>query len=325
MNWLVRYIDAVKAQLPPKTADDVAAEIRSLLEDEIEAREAERGRPLDEAELLELIRGKGHPMQVAARYHERRTLVDEDLFPLYKTSLQYLLLGLLLLHLLQASSAVLSGNAWNPLHVLIGLWWDFGHAALLGFATLTLAFFLFQAPLRRHAGLSDWQPRNLPQVRSETQAIGRGSSVFEFIFDLFLLRVLNMGMFAPQSSFAIIGWSEQALPWVRMLSLLIALSLLLTVVNLFQPWWTVRKRVFCAALSFFSALVLGYLYQLDVLFVTQAAADGAEFAAKVGRNAVAWIALFLLCDAVYSVWQALRGRAATKAAPRTTAAGTGRI
>lgn len=315
MNWLARYIDAVKTQLPQQTADDVAAEIRSTLEDEIEARETERGRPLDEAELLELIRSKGHPMQLAAQYHERRTLVDEALFPLYKTSLKYLLLGLLFLHLMQASSGVLSGNAWNPLRVLVGFWWDFGHAALLGFATLTLAFFVFQAQLRRHAGLSDWQPRELPQVRSQTQAIGRGSSVFEFILNLFLLRILNLDVLGSQSYFGIIGWSEQALPWVRVLSVLIALSLLLTVINLFQPWWTPRKRAFCAALSFFSALLLGYLYQLDLLFVT-AAVDGAEFAASVGRNAIAWIALFLLCDAFYSAWQALRGRSAAAGASR---------
>ncbi len=310
MNWLARYIDAVKAQLPRQTADDVAAEIRSTLEDEIEARETERGRPLDEAELLELIRSKGHPMQLAAQYHERRTLIDEALFPLYKTSLKYLLLGLLFLHLMQASSDALSGNAWNPLRVLAGFWWDFGHAALIGFATLTLAFFVFDSPLRRHAGLSDWQPRELPQVRSQTQAIGRGSSVFEFIFDLFLLRVLNLDLLGSQGRFGILGWSEQALPWVRVLSVLIALSLLLTVINLFQPWWTTRKRAFCAALSFFSALVLGYLYQLDVLFVAGAAMDAGSLALRIGRTAVGWIALFLLADALYSAWQALRSRPA---------------
>lgn len=312
MNWLERYIDSLKTHLPRQSADDVAAEIRSTLQEEIDGRAADLGRGLEESELLEILKRHGHPLRVAAGYHERRSLVDESVFPLYKTVLQYLLLGLLALHLVRVASAFITAKAMNPIGALIGLAWNYGHAALLAFAFLTLVFYLFRDQLQRWNGLDTWDPRKLGPVRGNAEIIGRGSSLFEFIFSLVMLRALNQDLIAPSGAMALLGisgWSAEALPLVRGLSALIVLSLALNVVNLFQPYWTRSKRWANAALSLLSAVVLVRLYDAATLFAAGTSAETlsiAPYVLDLARMGLGWISLFVFCDAFYSAWRAVR-------------------
>lgn len=68
-------VDTVRL-LPGGQREDVAAELRSLLNEELQSRVRETGRPADEALTLELVRGYGHPKDVAARYQPAWTLID---------------------------------------------------------------------------------------------------------------------------------------------------------------------------------------------------------------------------------------------------------
>ncbi|MCI2956648.1 hypothetical protein MN032_02985 [Agromyces atrinae] len=62
------YADDVARRLPRRQRSDVAAELRSLLRDELEGRAADSGRPADEAMVLDLLRSFGAPDEVADRY-----------------------------------------------------------------------------------------------------------------------------------------------------------------------------------------------------------------------------------------------------------------
>ena len=63
MDLIDRYLKAVAAQLPAEERDDIVAELRDLILSRFEAREEELGRPLTEAEQLEILREVGHPLQ----------------------------------------------------------------------------------------------------------------------------------------------------------------------------------------------------------------------------------------------------------------------
>lgn len=65
------YVTAVAAQLPHRLRNDVAAELRGQLVDELSASD---GR--NEASALALVRRFGRPQDVAARYHTPYTIVD---------------------------------------------------------------------------------------------------------------------------------------------------------------------------------------------------------------------------------------------------------
>jgi hypothetical protein len=70
------YIDDVVRLLPRRQRDDVAAELRTLLNEELHARAQESGRSPDEALALSLVRGFGRPNEVAARYQPAWTIID---------------------------------------------------------------------------------------------------------------------------------------------------------------------------------------------------------------------------------------------------------
>jgi hypothetical protein len=70
------YIDDAVRLLPRRQRDDVATELRSLLNEELHARAQEAGRPPDDSLALSLVRGYGHPNEVAARYHPPWTIID---------------------------------------------------------------------------------------------------------------------------------------------------------------------------------------------------------------------------------------------------------
>ena len=68
------YIDDTVRLLPKRQRDDVASELRSLLNEELHAR-AQEGPP-DESLALSLVRDYGHPNEVAARYQPPWAIID---------------------------------------------------------------------------------------------------------------------------------------------------------------------------------------------------------------------------------------------------------
>src|SRR5689334_21155144 len=68
MELLERYLQAVRFWLPRSQQHDMIEELRDDLRSQIEDREAELGRTLNDAELQAIIRQCGPPMLVASRY-----------------------------------------------------------------------------------------------------------------------------------------------------------------------------------------------------------------------------------------------------------------
>ena len=70
------YIDDTVRLLPRRQREDVAAELRSLLNEELHARAQELGHPPDESLALSLVHGYGRPNEVAARYQLPWPIID---------------------------------------------------------------------------------------------------------------------------------------------------------------------------------------------------------------------------------------------------------
>jgi hypothetical protein len=82
MDMIDTYLDAVAAQLPRDTRDDIIAELRDTLLSQIEEREEALGRPLADDERETVLRAMGHPLVVAARYRNGpQQLIGPELFP----------------------------------------------------------------------------------------------------------------------------------------------------------------------------------------------------------------------------------------------------
>jgi hypothetical protein len=70
------YVNDVAVQLPRKQRNDVAFELRALLNEELQARADESGRAADASMAIELLQAFGHPALVAARYRPTLTIID---------------------------------------------------------------------------------------------------------------------------------------------------------------------------------------------------------------------------------------------------------
>jgi hypothetical protein len=72
------YVRDVARLLPRKRRDDVAFELRALLQEELAAKAEAAGRVPDNAMAMALLAGFGRPAEAAARYEPRRPLIDPE-------------------------------------------------------------------------------------------------------------------------------------------------------------------------------------------------------------------------------------------------------
>jgi hypothetical protein len=165
MDMLETYLEAVAAQLPRDTSDDIAAELRDTLLSQFEDREEALGRPLTDDEREEMLRAMGHPLVVAARYRKGpQLLIGPELFPYWLFAVKA---GLLILAAAFALTLII-GLASSPLdggrtiaHAFQG--WLGAGLTLIG--AVTLAGAIFEHFGLRPPYLDNWRVRDLQLFR----------------------------------------------------------------------------------------------------------------------------------------------------------------
>ncbi len=88
MELVESYLKTVKSYLPRRHREDITTELADEIHSQIEEKESELRRPLNEAEIQSLLFKFGDPVVVAARYRQRRPsvtfgreLIGPDSFP----------------------------------------------------------------------------------------------------------------------------------------------------------------------------------------------------------------------------------------------------
>ena len=96
MELVDRYLKAIRSYLPYVQRDDIIRELSENLRSQIEDKEEELGRPLNDAEIEALLKAHGHPLIVAGRYRQDersfafgRQLIGPVLFPFYMKVLAF--------------------------------------------------------------------------------------------------------------------------------------------------------------------------------------------------------------------------------------------
>ncbi|HBX37792.1 MAG TPA: hypothetical protein DEG76_11085, partial [Pseudohongiella sp.] len=140
MNWIDRYVAEIKRYLPAKNRDDVAEELQSLLEEEVLELEADRERPLTDAEWHDLLREFGHPMQVATRYGASGVLISAALFPLYRKVVGYLLAAVAMVYVLAITWSIVADVIWGVMADARAVNLGFGFGEAWSFAVNWLVF-----------------------------------------------------------------------------------------------------------------------------------------------------------------------------------------
>lgn len=186
-DLLERYLQAVRFLLPKKQRHDVDREISEDLRSQIEEKESELGRPLDERELTALLKGFGHPALLALRYQPERHLIGPAVFPLYWFGVRFVLATLAIVYLLLP--AVFFALSGEPVDRIVGLFLRFPAVAVPVLGWLTLAFAVLDTRVVRNAveaALAAWTPESLPPVAKD------GAPDRPSVAGLVLMTVLNL-------------------------------------------------------------------------------------------------------------------------------------
>jgi len=185
MELLDQYLKSIRSCLPAGQRDDIVNELSENIHSQIEDKESELGRPLNEAEVRAILRQLGHPLVVASRYRQDqrsvafgRQWIGPVLFPFYIKVLSFNLgiTGIVILIVLAALFA--SGHSVTVVNTLSALLYQF----LIQFGVITLIFTIADRHWTKFA--DRWDPQGLkhpwhPAFGMETAWKGARSSAPE--------------------------------------------------------------------------------------------------------------------------------------------------
>jgi hypothetical protein len=264
MDLIDRYVVEVARHLPAKSAEDVAAELRSLLSDAFEARAARTGRPKDEALAVEVLREFGEPEEVAARYRGPKQLIGPDWYPIFKSvALGVLLIPLAIKVIEVKLRMVATGGPVRWADV-----WSYAQYACVSFAITVLVFVILERTVRDggFATDGDWDPRDLPGLPEKEigRRVPRWESAHSVWLSIFWLTTLNMfpGIVGIFWGFEDYRWflsaSELGIPLpVTLLNVLLGGLVLLKLVLWRQGRWSAATRWAQFTVGLLAIVVIG--------------------------------------------------------------------
>src|SRR5258708_11836424 len=239
MELLDRYLQAIEFWLPKRQRQDIITELSEDLRSQVEEKETELGRKLEDAEVEAILKRCGSPLEVASRYRPQQYLIGPTLFPIYRFVLAVLLIGCVVPRFLIWLVFLLVDPAHRGYLHMENLW-----VTVLYFAFFTtLAFAIAERSGVKLEALNTWSPRKLPPVRDPNR-ISRFGSLFE-IAAAVVFNVWFVSLFWPRPIIDLYGALLTLTPAWRIFFwsflFMAAANIAFADVNLFRPYWTRRR------------------------------------------------------------------------------------
>ena len=254
-----RYLNAVKFWLPRKPQNDIIAEIAEDLRSQIEDRESALGHPLEEFELVALLKQRGSPLRVASGYIPEHRLINPAMLPLYRIVLKIVLLWVLapMFAIVFIAPVFDSGHPGPALLSFFGLAF---RAIFLVIGIVTTVFALLDRYQTKW--VDKWDPRKLPRVPPTHQPMQWYNDFANFAFGIaavvFWARMMwRRSTFVITPGFRIVIGSI----WGQMYWVILGLTLARALVDLYcflRPAWT-RGRSWMRLALDAAAMVLALL------------------------------------------------------------------
>lgn len=310
-EWIDRYVNTVGNALPVRERGDVEAEIRSLIQDELEARGVSDLGEVDEPAVLSVLEQFGRPEALAARYHAPRSLIGPALYPTFRIVTMIVLLVLTGVWVFGIAVNVGMGRGMldNPLATVGGL----VGGLFQTFGTLVFVFALIETfsngKIEAGAKEEPWNPRSLPKVET-SERVKVGELVVGIGFNLVAIVIFNA---YPEwiSAISVTNGqvtvtpllSENFMTFVPWLTLMWALTIALNAYVLAQGQWRPLTRWLQIGLSLFGLAILGWML-VDGPLLAWTALE------PVARLVVAIAFAVTAIDAVVQVYRQVRRQVA---------------
>ena len=310
-EWIDRYVNAVGGALPVRERGDVEAEIRSLIQDELEARDVTNLEDADEATVLAVLEQFGRPEALAARYHAPRSLIGPALYPTFRivTTIVLLVLTGVWVFGIAVNVGMGRGMLDNPLATVGGL----VGGLFQTFGTLVFVFALIETfshgKIESEAKEQVWNPRSLPKVET-SERVKVGELVVGIGFNLVAIVIFNA---YPEwiSAISVTDGqvtvtpllSENFMTFVPWLTLMWSLTIALNAYVLAQGQWRPLTRWLQIGLSLFGLAILGWML-VDGPLLAWTALE------PVARLVVAIVFAVTAIDAVVQVYRQVKRQVA---------------
>jgi len=263
VELLDRYLHAIEFWLPKRQRQDIIAELSEDLRSQIEEKESELGRKLEDRELEAILKRCGSPLTVALRYLPQQYLIGPTLFPIYKFVLAMIVLGCVAPRVLIWLGFLLADPAHSGSLHMENLWMTVIYFAFF----TTLAFAVVERSGVKFEDLNNWNPRKLPAVRDPNR-IPRFNTLCEIAANtIFLVYFVNL--FWPRPVIDLYGAQITLAPVWRFFFagflVLTAANYAHAVAKLFRPYWTPLRASLRLLTDVLSGVLLCWLLKAHVL------------------------------------------------------------
>lgn len=242
------YVTDVAVQLPRKQRNDVAFELRALLNEGLQDKAEAAGRGVDAAMATEFLRAFGRPEEVAARYRPTLTIIDPADGHNFRRAAVIGLAILWCLGLLMALRQPIA-SGWDLLTVL-GQWWVGTVIPSLWWpGVLVVGFGVASWARRRWPQTSVWKPRAgdlTPANRAGMVlgVVGIVCGLFVLINPRWVLDFFWSGQAAPAAYEALTytdTFLQRQAPWLLVL-LMLNIPMFVTVIMMGR-WSAMLRRI----------------------------------------------------------------------------------
>lgn len=296
------YITDVARQLPRRQRNDVAFELRALLDEELHAKAEAAGRAPDAAMATELLRAFGQPTDVAARYRPGLVIIDPaDGHAFWRATV----VGMAIIWCLGLVQVLQPVDSASGLLTAAGQWWGGVVIASLWWPGLLVAYFGLSAWTRRRwPRTSTWTPRAADRIDGGRTAlvmgvIGIACGLSLLAEPRWLLDVIWGGRAAPAAYEALTytdSFLQHQAPWVFVL---VALNIPIFATVIVNGRWTTTMRRVAMGSSLATCAVLAWVALDGPVFMAQASD-------RVFKGALWLIIAFTLADLGIKLFRGVR-------------------
>ncbi len=304
MDLIESYLNTVKSYLPRKQREDIIAELSDEIRSQVEEKESELGRALDESELNLLLIRFGDPVAIAARYRQPRhsvalgrELIGPEIFPYYMWIL--MISGLVTLGWVIYA---IVHDALNVPMILVSI--------VIQFVTITAVVAVIDYVRRKFP--HDWL---IPPTRmTPLLPIARWRSISGLIFLVVSGIWWTLLPYFPSLYFgatANLSFTPGFLAFTYPVTTVVVLGMAQRLVNLFRPDWTwlppiTRVIVNLLGLAIVYSMIKAYPY----VAVVDASVNPTHYEYLAGVfNAIilwgflaSWLWIFFLINSIVNLW-----------------------
>jgi len=307
MNLIDTYISEVGRRLPRKNRADIEAEINSALQDLLDERSREAGKPVDDEMTFEVLREYGDPEKVAALYQDEHYLIGPRLYPVFLMVLRIVFPAIAILAGIGAivdvskqvvpieniSRTFISGTFVS---VLIGV----VTTVISALGNLVLIFAIIEWVIRKEGitvkgkmrpARKEWDPRSLTRISPPNQ-VRLSETITEIVASFAAIVIFN---FYPQIfSFGFTSggqwylgtgnWmftpllSQAFFNYVPYLTMVWALTIILDILLLRMGFWNKTTRIISIGLKVIGILIaVSLLVEPSLIGVSAASLAAAGF------------------------------------------------